>query len=336
MKSVFRIIGTLVLAVSAVLITSACTKHAPTAEQVPSAPPAAENETKNLVVARVNGVELTMDAFVRMMNILPAKVPATPAETLEERKARALDSLVLLELAYQRAHKLGLNAEPPSIAIGMDNFKNSIGSEQEYREYLAQQHMTEEDIRSQIERGLTIERIYTAEVIEKVTVPEEDLKKQFAKDTQYLIRPEKVKIIDVHLFKDEGKNSQKKAQDLIKKIKADPKQDPMKLLLDGTFTVQRTTLRPDKNKELYDEARKLKPEELSGAIKTTNGIHIIKLESYDSERPLTYDEAKPLMEEKLKGPAQEKLTHEWEQELKKGAKIELFLDNPQRKEIKTP
>jgi parvulin-like peptidyl-prolyl isomerase len=316
-----------------VLVTSACTKHAPTAEQ---APPAAVSETENLVVGRVNGTALTMDAFIRMMNTLPPKVPATPAETLEERKARALDSLVLLELAYQRAHKLGLNAGPESIEIGMDNLRNSIGTEKEYKEYLAQQHMTEEDVRSQIERGLTIERIYAAEVVDKVTIPEEDSKKEFEKEKQYIKQPEKVKVIDVHLFKDEGEASQKKAQNLIKKIKAEPKQDPMRLKLDGTFTVQRTTLRPDKHKELYEAAKKMKPEELSGAIKTPNGIHIIKLESYTPERPLTFEEAKPLMEERLKGPALKKLTAEWEQELKKGAAIELFLDNPQRKEKKTP
>ncbi len=333
MKSVFRIACTIVLVISATLVIPACSKHAPAVEQVSPTPKSAENDTKKIIVAKVNDKELTMDELLKMMNTLPAKSPGSPPETVEEHKQRALDSLVLLELAYQRAHARGLNAGPDNIAIGLDNLKNSLGGEKEYKEFLTSQNMTEEELRSQIERRLTIERIYTEEVVNKVSIPEENLKQEFEKDKQQLKQPEKVSVIDVYLLKDEGKASQKKAQELIKKIKADPKQDPMKLILDGTFMVRRLVVRPDKNKELYDAARKLKAQELSGVIKTPTGIHVIKLDSYSPERPLTFEEAKPLLETKLKGTVQEKLTHEWERDLKKDAKI-VLLDKPVQEEKK--
>jgi parvulin-like peptidyl-prolyl isomerase len=68
----------------------------------------------------------------------------------------------------------------------------------------------------------------------------------------------------------------------------------------------------------------LKPQDISGIIDTSAGVHIIKLESYSAERQLTFDEAKPKIETLLKNPAREKRTREWEAELKKDAKIEVM------------
>jgi parvulin-like peptidyl-prolyl isomerase len=90
--------------------------------------------------------------------------------------------------------------------------------------------------------------------------------------------------------------------------------------------VRNLTVRKEREKELYNAAKKLKPQGLSGVIETPQSVHIIKLKEYSPERQLTFDEAKPKIEEKLKGPYQDKKTKEWEEELKKDAKIELMPD----------
>ena len=63
--------------------------------------------------------------------------------------------------------------------------------------------------------------------------------------------------------------------------------------------------------------------EVSGVISAPDSLHIIKLLEYAPERPLTYEEAGGAIERKLRAAAQQKRRQEWEQELKKDAKIEL-------------
>jgi foldase protein PrsA len=336
MKTVCRIACSMLLICFATVIIAGCAKTPPKTE--PVMPPAAEtkNEPKKIIVARVNDAVLTMDALVKMMNNLP-DLPSPATETLEERKKRALESLVLLELAYQRATMMGLNADDTAIETGINTFKLNLGGEEEYSAYLTKNNMTDADARAEVERGITINRIYTKDVLDQVTVPEDDLKAEYEREKERYMKPEKLTVIDVYLLKDEGKVSQKKAKELLKKIKTDPNQDPWKLVLDGTFNVKNAAVRKDRDKALYDAARKLKPQGLSGVVRDSQGIlHIMKQKEFSPERHYTYEEAKAMIIEKLNPPFIEKKTHEWEQELKKDAIIVLMLDTAEQQEQKKP
>ena len=335
MTSVFRITSSMIIALFAAFIITGCATTPQAAK--PATPPAAATESgpKKIIVAKVNDAELTMDALIQMMNRLPEKGGSTP-ESLEERKKRALDALVLREIAYQRAIALGLNADFGKVEITVENIKQGFQSEKEFAEFLANKNMTESDLRTDIERNLTIDLIYKTEVVEGLVIPEDEMKAKYAEEKEHFIRPEKVVVIDVFMLKNEGKASLKKAKELLKKIKADPKQDPWKLVLDGTFMVRNLTVRKDKEKELYTAAKKLKPQGLSSVIQTPTGPHIIKLKEFTSEKRLSYEEAKPGVRELLKEPYQVKRTQEWEEELRKSAKIVLLLDELEQKEQKKP
>ena len=143
----------------AAFIIAGCAKTPPKAEPVmpPAVPPAAEekNDPKKIIVAKVNGSALTMDQLVTMMNNLP-ELPSPASETLDERKKRALDSMVLLELAYQRATALGLNADGAKIETGLNTFKLNLGGEEEYADTSPSSNMTDADVRAEVERGVTI------------------------------------------------------------------------------------------------------------------------------------------------------------------------------------
>ncbi|OGW33482.1 MAG: hypothetical protein A2X58_07660 [Nitrospirae bacterium GWC2_56_14] len=326
MKSTVRKPLALIPLLLTALVVTGCALRPPAGEHLQPSPAAAKAETLATVVAKVNNAELSMDALISMMNALPGKTGDQP-ETLEQRRQRALESLVLLELAYQRAVALGLNVGPDTVETAMVNFKDALGGEKEYREYLARRNITEDALRSEVERKLTINRIYTREVEDTMAIPEEELKKEYEKDKQQFVQQEKVSIVDVYLIRDEDKTAKKRARALLRKIQADPAQDPWKLVLDNTFMVRNLIVRKERDKELYDAARKLKPQELSGVIRTPDSFHIVKLKEYSPERQLTFEEARPKLEAALKGPYLEKRTQEWEQGLKKDATI-VLLDTP--------
>lgn len=324
MKSAFRSAFFMIMAFIAAVAVTGCAKHPHASQPVAQPAASAGSDPRKIVVAKVNGVELHMDALVNMMNRLVSQESGTAPEAVEKHKKRSLDKLILQELAYQQAKAQGLSVGADKIDMAINNLKENVGGEKEFADYLTKTHVTEADLRAQVEWGLTLETIYNREVLAKVSVPEEEVRQEYEKEKHLYIVPEKASIIDVPILRHDGKASTKKAKELLNKLKADPDKDPWKLVLDGTFIVRDIDVSKDREKELFEAAEKLKPNELSGLIETPTGSHIIKLKKYSPERQLTFDEVKSKIELKFKVPAQEKRTQEWEQELKKNAKIEII------------
>jgi len=281
---------------------------------------------EKVVVARVNGDEVTMDALVKMMNRISAQEASADGASPdnEAMKQLALNRLVLLHLALQKAKADGLKADAKNVDNALENVKKNLGGEEEYKKFLEDQKVSEADLRSQVERSLTLELAYAREVYAKVVVPEDAIKKQYEKEKSKYVTPEKMRVTDVlFLPQDKEDAAMKNAKEVLKKIKADKEQDPWKLSLDGTFIVRTYDINKDKDKELYQEGKKLKVGKLSGVIKTSKALHIIKVKEYEPERQLSLDEVKGNIENALRVPAQDKRLQEWEQELRKNAKIEI-------------
>ncbi len=324
MKKIFLGFAVIVVSVIA-LTTQGCAKKMATAKEPEQLKEARQEDAKKVVVATVNGAPISADSLVQMMNRLGAKDPQAQAPAAaEELKKKALDRLILQELAYQKATTQGLSPDPKNIDKAITNVKENVGSEQAYQELLKKENVTEDELRAQVKRSLTLEIIAAREVYNKVTIPEDELKKEYEKEKQRYILPEKASVTDVSfLLKNDDKASLKKANDVLKKIRADKGKDPWKLVLDGTFIVRSIDIGKDKEKELYAAAKKLKVGDLSGVIKTPGGLHIIKLKAYQSERQLSFDEAKGSLEGRFRVQAQQKRLEEWERELRKDAKIEI-------------
>lgn len=322
MKSASRIISSTFLVIVAVFGVISCATAPQVSKTVEPVQTAPETDPMKIVVAKVNDVPLHMGSYIDMLNSLPDK--AGP-ETLEERKLRALDALTLKELAYQRAVSRGIAPDPVSVETAFMTFRDNVEANEPFTDFLTKRNLTEAGIRAGIEREQTINLIHKQEVMDKIIIPEAELKSEYDRESKYYITVEKMKIIDVFLLRNEGKKSQKKAKDLLKKIQADPKKDPWKLVLDGTFIVRRYSANKDRDKAIYNAGKKMKAGDLSGVIRDSQGLlHIFKLEEYIPKRSLTYDELKPILEEKMKLAREGAITQEWEQGLKQGAKIELF------------
>jgi hypothetical protein len=328
MKNAFRIGLAVVVCSVIALTTQSCAKKPAAADSQEELKKASQEEAKKIIVATVNGAPITMESLVKMMNRLGVKGPKDQAlESAEELKKRALDRLILQELAYQKAKADGLKPEEKFVEAALANVKVNAGGEKEYKEFIEKQNLTEADLRTQVRRSLALELIYAREVYGKVTIPEETLKEDYEKVKDKYVVPEKVTVTDVvFLVRDNDKTSKKnmkKAKETLKKINADKDKNPWNLVLDGTFIVRNIDIIKDKDKELYVSAKKLKMGELSGVVKAPDSLHIIKLKDYSPERLLSYDEVKGSLEGKFRVQAQQKRLEEWERELRKDAKIEV-------------
>ncbi len=277
---------------------------------------------KQMVVAKVNNDAITMDALVKMMNRLGAgEGGGADVSSLQQQ---ALNRLILIHLAYQKAQRDGMQADAKNVEAALDNLKKNLGGEAEYKDFLAKEGVSEEELKSQITRSLTLELVYAREVYGKVSVPEEEIKKLYEKEKARYTTAEKMRVTDVlFLQQDKADATLKNAKEVLKKIKADKGQDPWSLTLDGTFIVRTYDINPERDKELYKEGKKLKDGQLSGIIKTEKGVHIVKMKEYAPSRQMSFEEVRNNLEASLRLPAQDRRLQEWEQELRKEAKIEI-------------
>ncbi len=201
-------------------------------------------QSKKVVVARVNGYDITMHALLREMNIVgPKYVKAgeqTTPEITEKVRKEALDRLILQELAIEKAGKLRLSVKPETLDEMIRKVKEKVGGEEQYREYLKDQAVSEEEFRKMAERHQLSQMVVQKEVFDKISIDEKAMKDDYGKHKNLYMK-------------------------------------------EGTPPVQ-----------------------------------------------MTYEEAKPIIEHKLKAEIGQKKIKEWGQELRKTAKVEVFLDQMEK------
>jgi parvulin-like peptidyl-prolyl isomerase len=281
-------------------------------------------EAKHIIVAKVNGADITMSSLTGMMDRMAAINRNTSSSiSAEETRKKALDQLIFQELALQEAVRQGVLVKGAEIENAITAL---VGHDTEdFDKFLAERNMTAEELRSEIKRRILLQRIYVREVMEKISVTDEDVRKEYERRKNEYITPDKAAVVDVvFLLELDAQASKRKANEILAKINADKDKSPMNLVSDGTFIVRSLDIEKEKEPELYDAARKLKEGELSGVIKTSDSLHIIQLTKYTPEKQTPYEEVKDPLKNKLRAEAQIDRSRAWEKELKSRAKIELL------------
>jgi hypothetical protein len=179
MKSGFRITCIIIMYVAVITGFGCAKKGPPVTESVTqqAAPALTQQEMKKIVVARVNGVELYMDALDRMMTVISANTPTTSSPaSREELRKKALDQLVMRELAFQQAKRQDLKVYARDVNHAMDNLVRSLGHDAGFQEFLEREHTTEPEVRAQVEKSLLLRLLFTNEVLKKVNVSDDDIR----------------------------------------------------------------------------------------------------------------------------------------------------------------
>lgn len=88
--------------------------------------------------------------------------------------------------------------------------------------------------------------------------------------------------------------------------------------------VRETELNKKREPALYAEAMKLAPGEVSSVIRTEDSLHILKLLQYSPEKKADLSQIMGLVERRLRARKQQRKTAVWEDDLKRGAAIEIL------------
>lgn len=304
------------------------------AKKIEEAKKAADEAAKKIIVARVNGAEINMFLLTQVMNgVAPKYIKEGETGTPEitgKIRSEALNKLIFEELAVQAAIKAGINPGPEAIEKVVAQVKENLGSEEAYRGYLDKNRLTEDVLKKLIERSQRFELITAREVYGKVTVDEKLLREEYEKEKGRFVLPDNFIVEDVWFVKDMGEAARKHADEVLKIIK-EFGNDAHKLTLDGTFIIRKITIKKQKYPEIYKSMTEMNVGDLSGLIEEKDGFHIIKVLKKEPSRQATFEETRGALEPKFLVPAQEQRKEEWGNELKKDAKIEILLDEMEKK-----
>jgi len=126
------------------------------------------------VAAQVNGQSITyaeLDKFQSQNQQLPEG--ANP-DAVMAQKLDMLGNLITNEIMRQRAERLGLTAVDADVETEFNKLKAPYTKE-EFEKKLEDRHMTADDLKSQIRRDLTVNKLINKEITSHITITDADV-----------------------------------------------------------------------------------------------------------------------------------------------------------------
>jgi peptidyl-prolyl cis-trans isomerase SurA len=258
------------------------------------------------VVARVNGKDITASQLDKQVQIQlnGQEQPASPEE-LQDLKLQVLNRLINDQILLERAGAANLSASDAEVDVKFNEFKSQY-TEEKFQELLKQQKMSVEDIRAELRKQITIDKLVNKEITSKISVTDGEIKEFYEKNKETFNLPESYHIAhilvtpvadpDLH----NGKNDDAKSPDearqksarLLKDIQGgqdfgvvarESSEDPSSGPAGGDLNFQPLQAIENIDPRLAQAVQKMRVgETFPQVIETRFGFHILKLIEKDA------------------------------------------------------
>lgn len=326
----------LAIAVLAVTVTMVGSAGAADKESAPVV--TAANAPLPDPVARVNGVAIPAADLQKALNAFhksPAAAQVPPGKEKEVEQF-LLNQMLGGELMYQIAHNTPVKDMDKKIADAIAKLKTRFKTEDDYKNGLKEQGLTENDLRELIRRNVVIENYVEQVIVPAHKVTDAEVKEFYDKNPETFTQPEQVRAshilitVDANATDAEKKKAKAKAEALLKQIKGGA--DFAKLAQENSgcpSSKQGGDLgyfgKGQMVKPFEEAAFGLKPGQVSGVVETQFGYHIIKLTEKKPASKVAFADVKDKIAESLKRKKVSEAINATLEEAKKKAKIEIFL-----------
>jgi len=142
------------------------------------------------IVARVNGKDITSAELEKAYQnrINGAQQLPTP-EQAQALKFQLLAQMINDEILLQMASSSGLTATDAEVETKFTDLK-SQSTEETFQAMLKQQKMTADDIKAEMRKGLTVEKLITKEITQRINVSDAEIKDLYDKNRASFNLPE--------------------------------------------------------------------------------------------------------------------------------------------------
>jgi len=305
-------------------------------------PVLAEEKAATDKVAVVNGDVITRGDLDRAVDFgkrqaMQQRKPLSP-EQLAALEKDSLDKLIGIQLLYQASKKAGNKVDDKQVDEKFAEFRKRFPDEEAFKKAMAEWHVTEADMKAELKKGMVTEAFVVKNFVDKTTVPEEKIKAYYDSNPQFFKQPEKVKASHI-LIKVDPKATEAEKAEAMKKIKKI--QEQLKKGDDFAEVAKKSSEGPSAPRggdlgyfgrgqmvgPFEDTAFSLEPGKVSDVVRSPFGYHLIKVADKKPESIMPFETVKPRIEQYLKQEEVQKEIKKYIDNLRKEAKVEIFLKN---------
>ena len=307
----FKIALSVLLAVS--LMSSACART----EQKP--------EPSKVVVATVNGTDITGDTFLSEYNSFKRRTKINEeADSNLERRLRdgVMERIIYNTLINEEAQKAGIDIPGSAEDIGVDKLIEGF-SPARLKSALEKEGQSYQEWAEKYKRNLIVEKLILVKVAPMVHIPEKRIKKYFKEHPEEFKVPRRVHAYQImtHTLSeaDEIRNELLEGADFAEQAKKYSKSPDAADGGDlGIFA------RGQMPKEFDDILFKLKLKEISKVVASPYGYHVFKVVEEFKPSKMKYAEAKDRIFNRMFNEELEKKFKEWIEEIRKKADVVIY------------
>jgi peptidyl-prolyl cis-trans isomerase SurA len=257
------------------------------------------------IVARVNGKEITAADLEKQYQGRINGAPQLPTpEEAQALKFQLITQMINDEILLQMAASGGLSATDAEVETKFTDLKSQY-TEEKFQEMMTAQKVKPEDIKADMRKSLTLEKLVTKEITSRVNVSDAEIKDVYEKNKESFNLPEGYHLqhIMVTPYQDQQTNNAKrddakspaeaqaKAARLLRDIQGgqdfavvarDWSEDPDTAPNGGDLSFRSLEDLEKIDPKLKQAVQRLKVGESSPLIETRYGLHILKLLERDS------------------------------------------------------
>ncbi|NLA74114.1 MAG: peptidylprolyl isomerase, partial [Deltaproteobacteria bacterium] len=290
-------------------------------------------------IAVVNGKNIPRDEYEREVSKIKDQISAQGGDITEpemaEIKKHVIDNLVDMELLYQASVERGIAVSQKSIDDEWAKVKSRYPDENNLKKALDDLKVTEEIIKTQIRKGLSVNTFIEQNFVEKADIPESEAKAYYDNNVEQFNVPESVRAshILIKTGPDADENKKKAARSEIEKIQA-----KIKAGEDFAALARENSQCPSSNKGgdlgAFTRGQMVKPFEdaafalakgaVSDIVETEFGYHLIKVSEKQAAAKYSFDEVKANLVKIMRDTRVKKELSDYVKGLRKKARIETF------------
>jgi peptidyl-prolyl cis-trans isomerase SurA len=235
------------------------------------------------------------------------------AEITPRVLVNAIDEILLL----QHGKELGFRLSDEQFRQVVNNIRKEqqLEDDTKFAQALAQENMTMDDLRRQLERSMIVEQVQRQEVGSKLTITEEEARQYYAAHPEEFTEPTMITLREILIEVPAAQggtsvnvgaddDAQKKIADV--RARALRAEDFAKLAAEVSASSSKANggligpfSRDDMSTTLQGMIDKMKPGEITQAIRTARGYQIFKLESVKQAAVQPFDSVRDLIADKV-------------------------------------
>ncbi len=290
------------------------------------------------LIAKVNGETISREEFEKAVQAIEQQNGGSvPAEQRDRVYRGVLDQLISFRLLIQETKARNLTVPDAELNARMAQVQGQFPSEEAFKQALAQQKMTPDQLRADARSEMLVTKMLQSEIESKIAVTPAQVQDFYQKNPDRFKQGERVRashiLVRIPEQADEAAKTaaKTKAADVLKQVRAGKdfatlakqfSDDPGSKEAGGDLNY----FQKGQMVGPFDQAVfALKVGDISDLIETQFGFHIIKLTDKQAERAVPLDEVRPQVEEFLKNQSRQEQTQALIKALTAKGKVEILI-----------